>query len=103
MEQMGWQDAYTLDVVKFLKPGKNTITILAADADAPPCGLDFAIVRGDGVPLVLSGKGTETSLDGRDGWKPVQILAPYGKGPWRSNVSAKPYQPATQKVPLPQE
>ena len=103
MEQMGWQDAYTLDVAKYLKPGKNEIRIVAADADAPPCGLDYAIVRGDGSPIVLSGKETEASLDGKGGWKPAQVLAPYGGGAWRSNVSAKPYKPATQKIPLPKD
>ena len=103
MEQMGWQDAHTLDVAKYLKPGKNTIRIQAADAEAPPCGLLYAIVRGDGKPIVLSGKATEASLDGKDNWKPAQIIAPYGKGAWLSNVSAKPYKPSTQKIPLPKE
>jgi len=102
MEQMGWQDAFTLNVAKYLKPGKNTIRIQGADGGGPPCGLIYAIVCNNGVK-VLSGAETETSLDGKDGWKPVQVLAKYGKGAWLSNVSAKPYTPATQKVPLPQE
>ena len=102
MEQMGWQDAYTLDVAKYLKPGKNTIRIQAADAGGPPCGLIYAIVSDNGVK-VLSGKETEASLNGRDGWKPAQVLAPYGKGAWLSNVSAKPYKPSVQKVPLPKD
>ncbi|MBQ6352076.1 MAG: hypothetical protein IJJ28_02265, partial [Lentisphaeria bacterium] len=95
-------DAHTLDVAKYLKPGKNTITITAADAEAPPCGLLYAIVCDDGRK-VLSGKETEASLSGRDGWKPAQVLANYGGGPWLSNVSARPYAPATQKLPLPEE
>ena len=102
MEQMGWQDAHTLDVAKYLKPGKNTIRIQAADADAPPCGLIYAIVCDNGVK-VLSGKDTEASLDGKDAWKPAQVLAPYGRGPWLSNVSARAYEPRQQPVPLPKE
>ena len=102
MEQMGWQDAYTLDVAKYLRPGKNTIRIQAADAEAPPCGLIYAIICGDGTK-VLSGSGTEASLDGKNGWKPAQVLAVYGRGPWLSNVSARPYTPSTQKIPLPRE
>ena len=102
MEQMGWQDAYTLDVAKYLKPGKNTIRIQAADADAPPCGLIYAIICDNGVK-VLSGKETEASLDGRNDWKPAQVLAVYGRGAWLSNVSARPYEPARQPVPLPKE
>ena len=100
MEQMGWQDAHTLDVAKYLKPGKNTIRFQAADAGGPPCGLIYAIICDNGVK-VLSGKNTETSLDGKDGWKPAQVLAPYGKGAWLSNVSARPYEPSKQPVPLP--
>ena len=102
MEQMGWQDAYTLDVAKYLKPGRNTIRIQAADAEAPPCGLIYAIICDNGVK-VLSGKDTEASLDGKDAWKPAQILAPYGRGPWLSNVSARAYEPPRQPVPLPEE
>ena len=102
MEQMGWQDAHTLDVAKYLKPGKNTIRIQAADAGGPPCGLIYAIICDNGVK-VLAGKDTETSLNGKDGWKPAQVLAPYGKGAWLSNVSAKPYEPSKLPVPLPKE
>jgi len=102
MEQMGWQDAHTLDVAKYLKPGKNTIRIHAADAEAPPCGLLFAIICDNGLK-VLSGKETEASLNGRDDWKPAQVLAVYGKGAWLSNVSARAYEPAKQPVPLPEE
>ena len=102
MEQMGWQDAHTLDVAKYLKPGKNTIRIQGADAGGPPCGLIYAIVCDNGIK-VLSGKDTETSLDGKDVWKPAQVLAPYGRGAWLSNVSARPYTPSKQPVPLPKD
>ena len=100
MEQMGWQDAHTLDVAKFLKTGKNDIRIQAADADAPPCGLVYAMICSDGTK-VLSGKATEASLNGKDDWKPAQVIANYGGGPWLSNVSARPYKPSKQKIPLP--
>ena len=102
MEQAGWQDAYTLDVAKYLKPGKNTIRIQGADAGGPPCGLIYAIICDSGVK-VLSGKDTETSLDGKDNWKPAQVLAKYGKGAWLSNVSARPYEPRQQPVPMPKD
>ena len=102
MEQMGWQDAYTLDVAKYLKPGKNTIRIQGADAGGPPCGLIYAIVCDNGVK-VLSVKDTHASLDGMNAWKPAQVLAPYGRGPWLSNVSARAYEPPRQPVPLPEE
>ncbi|MBQ6353180.1 MAG: hypothetical protein IJJ28_07930, partial [Lentisphaeria bacterium] len=58
MEQMAWSYAYTLDVSKLLKPGRNEIRILAADAGGPPCGLLYALLL-DGGPETDDGQGAD--------------------------------------------
>lgn len=102
MEQCGWARAYTLDVAKLLKPGKNTIRILAADAGGVPCGLLYGMTLDDGREI-LSGADTRTSKNGRDDWGPVQVLGKYGIKPWLEQVAAVPYTPSREEIALPEE
>ena len=102
MEQCAWAHAFTLDVAKYLKPGRNTIRILAADAGGPPCGLLYGLVTDDGREIV-SGAETRASKNGRDGWQPVEVLGKYGIKPWTMQISAVPYAPPIEKPDLPQE
>lgn len=102
MEQCGWARAYTLDVAKHLKPGKNTIRILAADAGGVPCGLLYGLSFDDGREI-LSGSGTRVSKNGRDGWIPVQVIGKYGIKPWLEQVAAVPYTPPIEELELKEE
>ena len=102
MEQGAWYRAYTLDVAQYLKPGKNTIRIVAADAGGPPCGLLYGLVTDDGKEIV-SGADTLVSRDGKDNWIPVEVLGKYGIKPWTMQVSAVPYAPPDEEVALPKE
>ena len=102
MEQCGWSHAFTLDVAKYLKPGKNTIRILAADAGGPPCGLLYSLSFDDGREI-LSGAETRVSKNGRDDWKQVEVLGKYGIKPWLKQVSAVPYAPPEEDINLKEE
>ena len=102
MEQCGWARAYTLDAAKYLKPGKNTIRILAADAGGPPCGLLYALSLDDGREFV-SGAETRVSKNGRDNWIPAEVLGKYGIKPWLEQVSAVPYAPPVDELELKEE
>ena len=102
MEQCAWSHAFTLDVAKYLKPGKNTIRILAADAGGPPCGLLYGLVTDDGREIV-SGAETRASKNGRNGWRQAEILGKYGIKPWTMQISAVPYTPPIEKPDLPEE
>ena len=99
MEQCGWARAYTLDVAKYLKPGKNTIRIHAADAGGPPCGLLYALSLDDGREILSDG-GTRASKNGRDDWRPAEVLGKYGIKPWLEQVSAVPYTPPDDDLEL---
>jgi len=99
MEQSGWFRAFTLDAAKYLKPGKNTIRILAADAGGPPCGLLYALSFDDGREI-LSGGDIRVSKNGRDGWQKVEVLGKYGIKPWLEQVSAVPYEPPEEDIEL---
>ena len=92
MEQCLWSQAFTLDVAKYLKPGRNVIRIHAADAGGPPCGLIYGLVTDDGKEIV-SGDGTRVSRDGKRDWLKAEILGKYGIKPWTEQVSAVPYAP----------
>ena len=102
MEQAGWARAFSLDVAKYLKPGKNTIRILAADAGGAPCGLLYGLSFDDGREI-LSGSDTRVSKNGRDGWIQVEVLGKYGIKPWLEQVGAVPYAPSREEIPLPKE
>jgi hypothetical protein len=102
MEQCSWAHAYTLDVAKYLKPGKNTIRIHAADAGGPPCGLLYALSLDNGREI-LSGDGVRVSHDGRNDWVPVQVLGKYGIKPWTEQISAAPYAPPLEEIKLKEE
>ena len=102
MEQEGWSRAYTLDVAKYLKPGRNTIRILGADAGGAPCGLLYGLVLDDGRKIV-SGNGTRVSKNGKDGWIPVEIIGKYGIKPWLKQVGAVPYAPPEEPLDLKEE
>ena len=99
MEQCGWARAYTIDAAKYLKPGKNTIRIHAADAGGAPCGLLYGLVTDDGREIV-SGADTRVSKNGRDGWMQVEVLGKYGIKPWTFQVSAVPYAPPEEDVAI---
>ena len=102
MEYSGWSHAVTRDVAQYLKPGKNTIRIHAADAGGPPCGLLYALSFDDGREI-LSGAETRVSKNGRDDWKPAEVLGKYGIKPWTLQVSAIPYAPPIDEIALPNE
>ena len=102
MEQCSWARAFSLDVAKHLKPGKNIIRIHAADAGGPPCGLLWALSFDDGREI-LSGAGTRVSKNGRDGWKPVEVLGKFGIKPWLEQVGAVPYAPPEEPLDLREE
>ena len=102
MEQCGWARAYTLDVAKYLKPGKNTIRIHAADAGGPPCGLLYGMTLDSGREI-LSGAGTRVSKNGRDDWMPVEVLGKFGIKPWLEQVSAVPYTRPIEEIELKEE
>ena len=102
MAQCGWARAFTLDVAKYLKPGKNTIRIHAADAGGAPCGLLYGLSLDDGREI-LSGAETRVSKNGRDDWKPAEVLGGYGIKPWLEQVSAVPYAPPEEPVDLKEE
>ena len=99
MEQMAWVHAYTLDVAKFLKPGRNIIRIHAADGGGAPCGLLYGLVLDDGREI-LSGRDTRTSRDGKGKWLPAEVLGKYGIKPWTEKISAVPYAPPDYPLPL---
>ena len=102
MEHCGWSHAQTIDAAKYLKPGRNTIRIHAADAGGPPCGLLYGLVTDDGR-AVLSGADTRVSKDGRNDWRQAEVLGKYGIKPWTLQVSAVPYAPPIEEIPLPKE
>ena len=102
MEQCSWARAYTLDVAKHLKPGKNVIRIHAADAGGPPCGLLYALSFDDGREI-LSGDGVRVSHDGKNDWIPVQVLGKYGIKPWTEQISAVPYAKPLEDINLKEE
>ncbi len=98
MEQGGWSNAFTVDVAKMLKRGKNVIRIHGADAGAAPCGLIYGLSLDNGMEI-LSGAETKTSHNGKDDWKPVEVLGKFGIAPWEK-VSAVPYTPPMDKPKL---
>jgi hypothetical protein len=102
MEHNLWSHAVTLDVAKYLKPGRNVIRIHAADAGGPPCGLLYGLVTADGREIV-SGAETRVSRDGKDNWMPVEVLGRYGIKPWTEQVSAIPYAPPVDELKLKEE
>ena len=102
MEQGGWSHAFSLDVAKYLKPGKNIIRVLAADAGGAPCGLIYGLSFDNGREI-LSGTDTRVSKNGKDEWTQVEVLGKYGIKPWLEQVSAVPYAPPEEEVPLPKE
>ena len=70
-----------------------------ASAGGAPCGLLYGLVLDDGREI-LSGKETRTSRDGKGEWVPAEVLGKYGIRPWTEQISATPYTPPEEPLPL---
>ncbi|MFB7088484.1 family 78 glycoside hydrolase catalytic domain [Streptomyces sp. NPDC056296] len=109
----GWRTGRTADVTELTRSAGDEVLIAALATNRPgasvnPGGLlvRFLVETEDGRTHELhTGNGWRTTDDAREGWErpgfddsgwdPAAVLAPYGQGPWGSDVTvATPEPPA---------
>ena len=71
----GWRTPLRVDLAPYLRPGENTIRVLAENTGDGPAGVIARLVVQDGPTIVTDA-----------GWvsegKPARVAAKYGGGPW---------------------
>jgi alpha-L-rhamnosidase len=94
-----WYEAQQLDLTKYLHSGDNTIAVAATNAGGPgswigKLGLEYA--DGTTTNLVTDDTWLASQIDPQgwqdpgfddSAWVPALSVAPYGSGPWGSNVN----------------
>ena len=92
MEGGGWSRLSFRDAAQFLRPGKNTILIKAADKGIAPCGLLYAAVileKNGKVTKIYADSKTYASEDNRN-WVNAEILCKIGNSPWSMLSTPQP-------------
>ncbi|MEU9385538.1 family 78 glycoside hydrolase catalytic domain, partial [Streptomyces sp. NPDC048279] len=90
-----WKSAATVDVTRYLRSGDNTLAVASQNTTLSPAGL-IAKLTVTGGPTVVTDEAWRSHQDPPTGWQSpgyddsawpaARALAPYGSGPWGSNV-----------------
>ncbi|MFD9435766.1 family 78 glycoside hydrolase catalytic domain [Streptomyces sp. NPDC060002] len=90
-----WKSAALVDVTAHLRSGDNTIAVASRNTSPSPAGL-IAKLTVPGGPTVVTDGSWKTHQDAPSGWESSayddgdwpasRAVAPYGGGPWGSNV-----------------
>lgn len=94
MRGSGYSKAFTRDIAKALKPGKNVLLIQVQDAGMAPCGIIFALKlqEKDGkISTIFSNSSIQTSEDGKTDWRNAEIIGKFGCQPWGYHIRAVPF------------
>ena len=93
--------ADAIDVTKFLKPGKNTITVIGEDGGTLPCGVlaDLTVTAADNSKFqLITDKSWHGAASGIKNWQNPEVfskwskavtVAPYGSGSWGNRMQLK--------------
>lgn len=101
-----WKQAAVVDVTGALRSGGNTLAVASTNTTVSPAGmiakLRITYTDGSTTDIVTDGS-WKASQDGPSGWQqpsyddsawPAALdVAPYGQGPWGSNVNVSDQQP----------
>ena len=92
MKGTGWNRLVFRDAAKFLKVGKNTILIKAADAGSAPCGLLYAavITQPGGKEIKIYSDSETMASEDNQTWVKSQILCKFGQTPWGNMSNPRP-------------